>query len=94
MSGLGQKVEDARERLSGRQWRSGREGGRVPRRVEGGGGGEATGTREQVAVLQLPQQLFVLHGQTFIDLGLLLERLLQHDLLTGQLPAGGDRLLH
>lgn len=43
--------------------------------------------------MQLPQQLLVLHGQTLVDLGLLLQRLLEDGLFTGQLPAGGDREL-
>lgn len=93
LSGRRQKEEDARERLSGGQRRRGWKGGRVPRRVEGGGGGEAAGARKQVAVLELPEQLFVLHGQTLVDLGLLLQRLLQDRLLAGQLPAGGDTQL-
>lgn len=41
--------------------------------------------------MKLPQQLLVLHGQTLVDLGLFLQRLLEFGLLTGQLPAGGDR---
>lgn len=41
--------------------------------------------------MQLPQQLLVLHGQTLVDLGLLLQGLLKDGLLRGQLPAGGDR---
>lgn len=43
--------------------------------------------------MQLPQQLLILHGQTLVDLGLFLQRLLENGLFTGQLPAGGDREL-
>lgn len=52
-----------------------------------------SGASQQVSVVQLPEQLLVLHGQTLVDLGLLLQRLLQDGLLAGQLPAGGDREL-
>lgn len=76
----------------GLSWGEGRcgEGGRVAGRVEGRGGREAAWAA-QVTVVQLPQQLLVLHRQTLVDLGLLLQGLLQHGLLRGQLPAGGDR---
>lgn len=43
--------------------------------------------------MQLPQQLLVLHGQTLVDLGLLLQSLLEDGLFSGQLSAGGDREL-
>ena len=43
--------------------------------------------------MQLPQQLLVLHGQSLVDLGLFLQRLLEDGLLVGQLPAEGDREL-
>lgn len=51
----------------------------------GGGGGHFAGAT-QVSVMELPQQLLILHGQTLVHLGLLLKRLLQHGLLCGQLP--------
>lgn len=51
----------------------------------GGGGGHLAWTT-QVSIMELPQQLLVLHGQTLVHLGLLMKRLLQHGLLCGQLP--------
>lgn len=41
--------------------------------------------------MQLPEQLLVLHRQALVDLGLLLQRLLEFGLFAGELPAGGDR---
>lgn len=77
--------------LSGRDGGAGEEAGAAwGLQFEGGGGGEwghLVGAAE-VSVMKLPEQLLVLHGQTLVDLGLLLQGLLQHGLLRGQLPAG------
>lgn len=54
--------------LSGRQGRGRGEVGGVSGRAAGGGGRQAAGAAQQVAVMQLPQQLLVLHGQTLVDL--------------------------
>lgn len=50
----------------------------------GGGGGHLAGAT-QVSVMELPQQLLILHRQTFVDLGLLVKGFLQHSLLCRQL---------
>lgn len=54
--------------------------------VGGAGRQHLAGAAHHVAVVELPQQLLVLHGQTLVDLGLLLQGLLQHRLLRRQLP--------
>lgn len=36
--------------------------------------------------MQLPKQLLVLHGESLVDFGFLLQGLLQHCLLSGELP--------
>lgn len=54
-----------------------------------GGGGRGRGHfagATEVSILQLPYQLLVLHGQTLVHHGLLLEGLVQHRLLRRQLP--------
>lgn len=78
--------------LSGWQGRAG-EAARAARwlEVEGvggrGGGGRHLAWATQVSIMELPQQLLVLHRQTLVHLGLLMKRLLQHGLLCRQLPA-------
>jgi len=78
--------------LSGRDGRAG-EQARAARGVQaegagrGGGGGRRLAGAAQVSVVELPQQLLVLHRQTLVHLGLLLERLVQRRLLRRQLPA-------
>ena len=63
------------------------EGAGVPRRLEGGGGGCGGPLgAAQVPIVELPEQLLVLHGEALVDLGLLLQRLLQDRLLCGKLP--------
>ena len=63
------------------------EGAGVPRRLEGGGGGCGGPLgAAQVPIVELPEQLLVLHGEALVDLGLLLQRLLQDRLLRGKLP--------
>lgn len=55
-------------------------------RVRGWGGARRhLAWATQVSVMELPQKLLVLHGQALVHLGLLLQRLLQHGLLCGQL---------
>lgn len=76
--------------LSGRHWWAG-EGAGASRGLQGegvgrsGGGGHPAGAA-RVSVVELPQQLLVLHGQAFVDFGLFLEGLLQRGLLRRQLP--------
>ena len=63
------------------------EGAGVPRRLERGGGGRGGPLgAAQVSIVELPEQLLVLHGEALVDLGLLLQRLLQDCLLCGKLP--------
>lgn len=75
-------------------WRlllSGRDGGagehrRVPWWLESEGRGRRDLARAaQITVVKLPDQLFILHRQTFVHFGLLLEGFLQNRLLCGQL---------
>lgn len=71
---------------SGRDAGAGEEA-RIPWRLEGDGGGRGRPLgAAQVPVVQLPQQLLVLHGEALVDFGLLLQGLLQHRLLGGELP--------
>ena len=82
--------------LSGGDGRAG-EGAGAARRLEaegvgrGGGGGRHPAGAAQVSVVELPYQLLVLHRQTLVHLGLLLQGLLQHGLLAGQLPVGDNQ---
>lgn len=74
------------EASSGRHAGAG-EGAGIARRLEGDGGGRRGPVgAAQVPVVQLPQQLLVLHGQALVDFRLLLQPLLQGGLLIGQLP--------
>lgn len=74
------------EASSGRNAGAG-EGARIPWRLEGDGGGRGGPVgAAQVPVVQLPQQLFVLHGESLVDFRLLLQPLLQGGLLRGKLP--------
>ena len=63
-------------RLSGREGRAGEEGGAAGGLeavgMGGGGGGGQPAGAAQLPVVELPQQLLVLHGQTLGHLGLFL----------------------
>lgn len=76
--------------LSGGDGRTGEDSG-VSGRLQGhrGSRGRELARAAHVSVVQLPQELLVLHGETLVHVGLLLKRLLQHGLLRGQLPDGG-----
>ena len=71
------------------------EGARVPRCLEGDGGGSGgpLGAAQGPAA-ELPEQPLVLRGEALVDFGLLLQRLLQDRLLHRKLPGNCHVLVH